>query len=162
MTSTGTAARAAGSVATHSAVIRAAAAPSTHGRRYMGLQHAQPVAPRTNPPRKLARVSEPLTPSRGWAVLHLFAKSTAATDRETLATTLKRGPGEGYQLVTVALLGHKADVALMIVGPDVWRLREFQTAVQQAGLDVVASYVSLSEESEYAQGMPEEAKRPRL
>ena len=107
-------------------------------------------------------MNDPLGPSVGWAVLHLFAKPSAATDGEALATTLKRGAGDGYQVVTAALLGHKADLALMVVGPDVWRLRQFQTAVQQAGLDIVASYVSLTEVSEYAQGMPEDMKRPRL
>lgn len=55
----------------------------------------------------------------------------------------------------VAVLGHKADVALMAVGPDLWRLRSFQSEVVAAGLTVVDSYVSLTELSEYAQGLPE-------
>ena len=37
-----------------------------------------------------------------------------------------------------------------------------QTALQHAGLDVVDSYVSLTEVSEYAKGMPEEMLQPRL
>ena len=40
---------------------------------------------------------------------------------------------DGYQVVPAALLGHKADLGLMVLGPDLWRLRQFQTEVQQAG-----------------------------
>ena len=41
---------------------------------------------------------------------------------------------DGYQVVTVALLGHKADLGLMALGPDVWRLRRLQTEAAGAGL----------------------------
>jgi hydrogen peroxide-dependent heme synthase len=59
-------------------------------------------------------------------------------------------------------LGHKADLAFMVLGPDLWRLRDFQTAITRAGLDVVDSYVSLTELSEYSQGVPEPMKQARL
>jgi chlorite dismutase len=65
-------------------------------------------------------------------------------------------------VVTVALLGHKADLALMALGPDLWRLRKLQTDLQAAGLEIRDSYVSMTELSEYAQGLPEEMKRARL
>ncbi|HEX6475856.1 MAG TPA: chlorite dismutase family protein, partial [Acidimicrobiales bacterium] len=61
-----------------------------------------------------------------------------------------------------AVLGHKADVGFLALGPDLWRLRAFQSALQAAGIEVTDSYVSLTEVSEYAQGMPDEKKRPRL
>ena len=48
----------------------------------------------------------------------------------------------------------------MAVGPDLWRLRRLQTEVVAAGLVLVDSYVSLTEVSEYAKGMPEEHRRP--
>jgi chlorite dismutase len=95
-------------------------------------------------------------------VLHLFAKVGPATEAEGVRAAVKQLQADDHQVVSVALLGHKADVGLMALGPDVWRLRGLQSAVQGAGLDVVDSYVSLTEVSEYAQGMPEEAKRPRL
>jgi chlorite dismutase len=41
-------------------------------------------------------------------------------------------------------------------------LRRFQTTLRHAGLEVVDSYVSLTEVSEYAKGMPEEMLRARL
>ena len=60
------------------------------------------------------------------------------------------------------MLGHKADLGFMALGPDLWRLRRLQTELAAAGLDVVDSYVSLTEMSEYAQGVPEEMKQARL
>lgn len=105
----------------------------------------------------------------GWGVLHLFCKATplADTDAVLVADRALRAPGhgieaDGHQLVSAALLGHKADIALMAIGPDMWRLRQFQTDIQAAGLDVVDSYLSLTEVSEYAKGLPEERKQARL
>ncbi|GAC1531088.1 MAG: hypothetical protein NVS3B12_06570 [Acidimicrobiales bacterium] len=66
------------------------------------------------------------------------------------------------QVIPFTLLGHKADLGFMILGPDLWRLRALQTALQQAGLVVADSYVSITEISEYAQHVPEEMKKPRL
>jgi chlorite dismutase len=44
-----------------------------------------------------------------------------------------------------------------------WRiLRNLQTSLRYAGIDVVDSYVSITEVSEYAKGMPEEMLRGRL
>jgi len=60
------------------------------------------------------------------------------------------------------MLGHKCDLAFMALSDDLRVLRRFQTAVQHAGLDVVDSYVSLTEVSEYAAGMPAEMLQPRL
>ena len=62
----------------------------------------------------------------------------------------------------MALLGHKADLGIMALGPDLWQLRAFQSDLASAGLDVVDSYVSLTELSEYAQGVPEELRQARL
>jgi len=99
----------------------------------------------------------------GWAVLHLFCKAgPSGVDAEAAIGAVKAAQAHDVQVVTVALLGHKADVAVMALGPDLWRLRALQTGLQGAGLVVVDSYVSLTEVSEYAQGMPEDLKRPRL
>jgi chlorite dismutase len=69
---------------------------------------------------------------------------------------------DGHQVVTVAVLGHKADLGFMALGPDLWRLRRFQTELQAAGVAILDSYVSLTEISEYAQGVPDELKEARL
>jgi peroxiredoxin len=104
----------------------------------------------------------PLAPSVGWSVLHLFCQVSADLDAEALRKAVTAAEGDGYQVVPAALLGHKADLGLMVLGPDLWRLRQFQTEVQQAWAEPVASYVSLTEVSEYAAGIPDEMRQARL
>ena len=106
--------------------------------------------------------SEPVTPTVGVGVLHLFCKPTPLFDAEAAVAGVKAAEAAGCQVVTVATLGHKSDVAVMAIHENMRELRSLQTAVQHAGLDVVDSYVSLSEVSEYAAQMPEEMKKPRL
>jgi chlorite dismutase len=60
------------------------------------------------------------------------------------------------------MLGHKADLALMVLGENLWDLRDFQSSIDSAGLKIVDSYFSLTEISEYASGVPEEMKQARL
>ena len=105
---------------------------------------------------------EPLTPSTGWGVLHLFCRARGQVDVDRVLAAEEAAVKEGDQVVAAALLGHRGDVGLMALGPDLWRLRSFQSAVQAAGLEPVASYVSLTEVSEYAAGVPEEMKQARL
>ncbi|MCB1003724.1 MAG: chlorite dismutase family protein [Acidimicrobiales bacterium] len=107
-------------------------------------------------------MSEALSPSVGLGVLHLFVKPRDEVDPQAVVAAVKRAEGDGDQVVPVALLGHKADAAFMVLSDDVVRLRRFQTDVQAAGLEVVDSYVSLTELSEYAQGLPPERNQARL
>jgi len=98
----------------------------------------------------------------GLSVVHLLAKPTPTTDREAVIAAVKTAEASECQVITAAMLGHKADICFMVLGTD-WRvLRAFQSALQQAGLDIVDSYVSITEVSEYAKGMPEEMLRHRL
>lgn len=105
---------------------------------------------------------EPLVPAIGWGVLHLFCQAGPLADADAITMAVKGAEADGHQVVPVAMLGHKADVAFMAVGPDLWRLRQLQTELVQAGLEITDSYVSLTENSEYAAGMPEERKLARL
>jgi hydrogen peroxide-dependent heme synthase len=114
-------------------------------------------------------MTDAVEPTVGEGVLHLFCKAMplAETDAILAAEQALRADGDDvpddeYQLVAAALLGHKADVCLMALGPDLWRLRQFQTDIETAGLTVVDSYLSLTELSEYASGLPEERKQARL
>lgn len=107
-------------------------------------------------------MTTPLEPSEGRMVVHLFCRRTPEVDAAALAAAVKEAEAAGDTVVPVAMLGHKADVALMVLGDEVWRLRQLQSAVQAAGLDVVDSYVSLTEISEYAKGVPEEMRNARL
>ena len=107
-------------------------------------------------------MTEPISPSVGWGVLHLFCKPTPLLDREAVVAAVKATQGTGHQVICASMLGHKADVCVMVLGPDLRELRRLQTALQDAGLDVVDSYVSLTELSEYAKGVPEPMKQARL
>lgn len=95
-------------------------------------------------------------------MVHLFYSVGPGVDRESVVSAVKSASADGYQVVTVALLGHKADLCVMAAGPDLWRLRGLQTLLASAGLTLVWSYVSLTEVSEYAAGLSEARKLPRL
>jgi chlorite dismutase len=62
----------------------------------------------------------------------------------------------------VAVLGHKADLGLMALGPNLWRLRRLQSEATASGLVPAQSYVSLTEISEYAAGIPDALRQARL
>ena len=103
-----------------------------------------------------------MSPSVGMAVLHLFGHPAAEFDGQAVISAVKDAQGRGVQVVSVSMLGHKADVAFMAVASDMRELRKFQTAVQTAGLFITDSYVSITELSEYAANVPEEMKTARL
>jgi hydrogen peroxide-dependent heme synthase len=103
-----------------------------------------------------------LTPTTGWGVLHLFCRLAPDFDADALRKAVSAAEADGYQVVPVALLGHKADLGLMALGPDSWRLRRLQTEVAASGVVAVESYVSLTEVSEYAAGVPAELRQARL
>ncbi|MGB7051117.1 MAG: chlorite dismutase family protein [Acidimicrobiales bacterium] len=105
-----------------------------------------------------------LAPTVGLGVLHLFGslRGTGDPDVAGIVHSVKQAEADGLQVVTAAMLGHKADVGFMALGQDLWRLRRVQTDLQEAGLHVTYSYVSLTELSEYAQGIPDEMKQTRL
>jgi len=107
-------------------------------------------------------VIEPVVPSEGWGVLHLFCKARPGAAEAVRAAVKALTDGGEHQVVAFAVLGHKADVGVLALGPDLWRLRGLQSDLQAAGLEVVDSYVSLTEVSEYAQGVPEKQRRDRL
>ena len=115
-------------------------------------------------------MTDPLAPTVGWGVLHLFCKLADASapgngsrfDAESVVQAVKDAQSDEVQVVTVAMLGHKSDLCVMALGADLWRLRRLQSDLQAAGLVVVDSYVSLTEVSEYAAGVPEEMKQKRL
>ena len=104
----------------------------------------------------------PVKPSEGLGVLHLFCKYQSEVDSVKVKKTVTDFLDKGLQVVVVVILGHKADLAVMVLGEDLWDLRDFQSSIDSAGLKVVDSYLSLTEVSEYASGVPEEMKQARL
>ena len=98
----------------------------------------------------------------GLGVLHLFCTPEPHADREAAEPAVKAATSTDAQVVVASILGHKADVAVMALHPDWTVLRTLQSSLQMAGLRVVDSYVSLTEVSEYAKGMPEHLLNERL
>jgi len=107
-------------------------------------------------------MTEAVAPSEGLGVIHLFCNPTSAFDSAAAASNIAAAKAEGVQVVTVSMLGHKADVAIMALHSDWWTLRRLQSAITAAGLEIVDSFVSLTEISEYAAGVPEEMRNMRL
>src|SRR5581483_5345752 len=69
--------------------------------------------------------------------------------------------GDGHQALVSAVLGHKADLGVMALGPDLARLQAFQAELAAVpGLRPASSFVSLTETSEYTS--TEEQERERL
>jgi chlorite dismutase len=101
-------------------------------------------------------------PAIGQGVLHLFFKTDGSVDPAAAVAAVDAAKARDDQVVVVAMLGHKADLAVMGIGPNLWSLRQLQTDLVGAGLDLVDSYVSLTELSEYSQGIPEEMQNMRL
>ena len=95
-------------------------------------------------------------------VIHLFGHPAADFDAQALIAAVNDAKSRGLQVVTVSMLGHKADMAFMAVSADMRELRALQTAIQNSGVFITDSYVSLTEVSEYAANVPEEMRNARL
>ena len=104
----------------------------------------------------------PLGPARGLNVVHLFCHPEGQVDAGAVRKAVDEAGETGLQVVTAAIMGAKADTCFMILGENLWDLRKFQSKIQAAGFKVAESYVSVTEVSEYAAGMPEKMINDRL
>jgi chlorite dismutase len=99
-------------------------------------------------------------------VLHLFYRVDArrAEDEpggaKRVLDAIDAFVDDTHQVRTFAVLGHKADLGVMAVGPDLARLQRLQHDLSRAPLEATSSYVSLTEQSEY--GATEDDERARL
>jgi chlorite dismutase len=109
---------------------------------------------------------EPVIASSGWGVLHLFyvvdrARAEAEPGAaKRLVDAVSSLEADGHQALTFVVLGHKADLGVMALGPDLARLQAFQQELAAAPLRATWSYVSLTELSEYSS--TEDDERARL
>ena len=109
---------------------------------------------------------EPVVAGSGWGVLHLFYavdRDRAAADPGGAARVLEAVAAcvdDDHQVLAFVVLGHKADLGLLALGPDLARFQRFQQALLAAPLRPVWSYVSLTEASEYT--TTEDDERARL
>jgi hydrogen peroxide-dependent heme synthase len=98
----------------------------------------------------------------GWWVAHLFYKITDRSERGPAELAMKAFTDSGHQITTVAMLGHRADLGIVAIGPSPEAVRHLQTGLRKAGLELAASYLSRTELSEYAAGLPPEMANARL
>lgn len=102
----------------------------------------------------------PTLPSEGWGVLHLFFHFRRAMLEDPmhaagdfLRQVTELDGRQDYQVLTFSVLGQKADLGLMVLGPDLDILDSFATQLINspfgAALAPAGSYVSLTETSEY-------------
>jgi hydrogen peroxide-dependent heme synthase len=109
---------------------------------------------------------DPVQPSVGWGVLHLFYRvdrDRAERDPEAgkrVSDAVQSLVDDGHQALLFVVLGHKADLGVMVLGPDLARLHAFQQELTGTPLTLVDSYVSLTELSEYTS--TEDDERARL
>jgi peroxiredoxin len=113
---------------------------------------------------------EPVIPSEGWGVVHVFFHlrrellddPAHATDRFVKQIKTFEASGD-YQALTFSVLGQKADLGLMLLGPDLAVLDAFTAELAASPLGTAllpaASYVSLTALSEYTSTREDEARR---
>jgi peroxiredoxin len=109
---------------------------------------------------------DPVEASSGWGVLHLFYRVDArrADDEpggaKHVLDAVERFTADGtHQVLTFVVLGHKADLGVMAVGPDLARLQALQHDLARAPLVPTWSYVSWTARSEYSATEDEERAR---
>jgi chlorite dismutase len=109
---------------------------------------------------------ETVSPSIGWGVLHLFFRiDRARAEQEPgaakrIVDAVASLQADGHQALVFAVLGHKADLGVMALGPDLARLHAFQQELLSGPLLPEYSFVSLTELSEYS--VTEDDERARL
>ena len=114
--------------------------------------------------------TEPVVPSEGWGVLHLFfhLRREMLEDSTEAAKDFARrlqafDARDDYQVLTFSVLGQKADIGLMILGPDLAELDQLSTELTASPLGVAllpaASYLSMTELSEYTSTAEDESAR---
>ena len=105
-------------------------------------------------------MTDPLLASEGWGVIHCYYR-LAGDRREAIAIaeaeelTAEFAAEAPYQAIWSAPLGDRADLGLMLIGPDMVRLERFRGAIARAELGrrlepvPALGLVSMTELSEY-------------
>lgn len=98
----------------------------------------------------------------GVCVLHLFCHVGPDVDTAAAITAVEQATAAECQVVTASMLGHRCDLGVMAICSDLTVLRRLQSGLRAAGVCPTTSYLSITEVSEYAKGLPPEALQDRL
>ncbi len=89
-------------------------------------------------------------PSEGWGVIHLFLRVDRGAPADGLVETIERFTAvDPQQVVAFSVLGGKAEVGLMALGPDLDALDVFTKEIFAGPVECLDSFVSFTELSEY-------------
>ncbi|WP_165491692.1 chlorite dismutase family protein [Egibacter rhizosphaerae] len=113
-----------------------------------------------------------VVPTEGWGVLHLFfhvrrelLEGAQGAARDFAGRLKAFDDRDGYQVLAFSVLGQKADFGVMALGPDLAALDGLHTELAGSPLGQAllpaASYLSLTELSDYGQTEEEEVERLR-
>jgi peroxiredoxin len=139
-----------------------AEAPS--GVKGLGIGHVATLSPRAALASPAVSAShEPVVPSSGWGVAHLVLRAlpdegTGVGIQAALRSFTDAAPHN--QVRAFSVLGGRADLGLMLVAPDLHHLDIAVKGVTAGPVEVVYSYLSITEESEYR--ATEDDERARL
>ena len=98
----------------------------------------------------------------GVCVLHLFCHVGPDVDTAAAITAVEQATAAECQVVTASMLGHRCDLGVMAICSDLTVLRRLQSGLRAAGVCPTTSYLSITDVSEYAKGLPPEALQDRL
>jgi len=98
----------------------------------------------------------------GVCVLHLFCHVGPDVDTAAAIAAVEQATAAECQVVTASMLGHRCDLGVMAICSDLTVLRRLQSGLRAAGVCPTTSYLSITEVSEYAKGLPPEALQDRL
>jgi chlorite dismutase len=100
-------------------------------------------------------------PSVGWGVVHLMLRAIPGEPGalEALAAIEEFTATDPQQVIAFSVLGGGADLGLMALGPDLDALDRLTKRVLAGPVEVVYSFVSLTELSEYTSGEADERAR---
>ena len=105
--------------------------------------------------------AEPLVPSEGWGVVHVFLRARRGADAGPILSAIEAFTAtEPNQVIAFSVLGDRADLGLMCLGPDLDALDRLVKEVLAGPVERAGSFVSLTELSEYTP--TEEQERARL
>ncbi len=100
-------------------------------------------------------------PSEGWGVVHLMLRARPGEPATEIVEACRAFVAiDPQQVIAFSVLGAKADLGLMALSPDVDALDRLTKRVTRGPVDVVGSFFSLTEGSEYTS--TEDDERARL
>lgn len=127
--------------------------PVAGARRNPGLFSAS-LAVMAEPP------IDPVVPSQGWGVLHLFLRARRGPGARSVVDAIDRFvETDPNQVIPFSVLGGRADLGFMALSPDLDALDRLSKAVLAGPVDCVSSFISLTELSEYTTTEAEERER---